>query len=345
MDRTTPRLFARVARLVVPLGALVLASCGSTPEETEQARGLITGVPLVVAMTVAFLVVAGGLIFGAVALDRYARSRRDLETAGEAEPAEEDETEIAGIGQGSAGVPRWLYAAYVIIPVWAAAFIITNVQVASEIQPPPEQTEQPAEEGGLVISAVNIQFDKDELTAPPNTEVTLTFENNDAGIPHNVAVYRTEAAADAIFVGELFNGVKTEEYVFTTPEVGEYYFRCDVHPAMDGAFVVTEEAAGGGDAAAGGAAVEITAKSLKFDVDRIELTADAEVEITLVNEDAGIPHNVAIYATEAASEEIFVGELFNGVATETYTFTAPPAGEYYFRCDVHPSMEGTAAFS
>ena len=37
-----------------------------------------------------------------------------------------------------------------------------------------------------------------------------------------------------------------------------------------------------------------------------------------------------------------VGGLVTGVATVTYTFHSPPAGEYRFQCDVHPAqMKGT----
>ena len=55
-------------------------------------------------------------------------------------------------------------------------------------------------------------------------------------------------------------------------------------------------------------------------------------------------HNFAVYKNSKAlsADKIFVGDLFAGPATKTLTFTAPGAGSYYFRCDVHPdTMNGT----
>ena len=91
----------------------------------------------------------------------------------------------------------------------------------------------------LEISALNLLFDKDRLVAPPNTEVSLVFNNNDAGVLHNVSVYRSRNAEEPIFTGELFVGVDTRTYRFETPEAGSYFFRCDSHPdTMNGSFVV-----------------------------------------------------------------------------------------------------------
>lgn len=97
----------------------------------------------------------------------------------------------------------------------------------------------------------------------------------------------------------------------------------------------------GGEGAGGEAgAVAIAAKNLAFDKQTVEVAAGAPVSIAFRNEDSGVPHNVAVYQTEAAEQAIFKGEIFNGVKTKTYTFDPPPPGTYFFRCDVHPSMKG-----
>jgi plastocyanin len=71
-------------------------------------------------------------------------------------------------------------------------------------------------------------------------EVTVTLDNQDAGVLHNVAFYTDRSASSAIHVGELITGVATEDVVFTAPSTpGSYFFRCDVHPdTMTGAFNV-----------------------------------------------------------------------------------------------------------
>jgi plastocyanin len=91
----------------------------------------------------------------------------------------------------------------------------------------------------------------------------------------------------------------------------------------------------------GGPVVEVTAQNVQFDASA--LTAPAAKSFTLVfrNDDPGVPHNVAIYADSSASTSLFVGKVFNGKAIMDYQVPALPAGSYFFRCDVHPQMNGT----
>jgi plastocyanin len=61
--------------------------------------------------------------------------------------------------------------------------------------------------------------------------------------------------------------------------------------------------------------------------------------MTFINKDADVPHNFALYTDTTSSKMIFSGEIFKGVKTMTYTFTAPSIpGNYFFRCDVHPTV-------
>jgi plastocyanin len=59
------------------------------------------------------------------------------------------------------------------------------------------------------------------------------------------------------------------------------------------------------------------------------------------NEDEGVPHNVAIYTDDSAVQSLFVGDVIDGPETVTYDVPALDPGEYFFRCDVHPQMNGT----
>jgi plastocyanin len=100
----------------------------------------------------------------------------------------------------------------------------------------------PTVPGEVTIDLVarNIQFDKATITVPAGARVTIDFDNQDKGIPHNFALYKTSAAQDVLFDGEIITGVKQIAYTFTAPATpGEYFFRCDVHPTqMTGTFVV-----------------------------------------------------------------------------------------------------------
>jgi plastocyanin len=100
---------------------------------------------------------------------------------------------------------------------------------APEEKPPPKPGRGPAETD---ISAEAIAFSADELALAANAEVTITFENLDDGVPHNVAIYTDESGSEQVFVGEIITGVDTTEYAFRSPAPGTYFFRCDVHPTV-----------------------------------------------------------------------------------------------------------------
>jgi plastocyanin len=98
------------------------------------------------------------------------------------------------------------------------------------------------------------------------------------------------------------------------------------------------EEGGGGPSGA----VAIAAQGIAFDTSELSLPAGGEAVIEFDNRDPGLPHNVAVY-TEAGGEALFQGEIITGPAATTYRFPAPPPGQYYFQCDVHPQMNGTVA--
>ena len=96
---------------------------------------------------------------------------------------------------------------------------------------------------------------------------------------------------------------------------------------------------GGGD---GGTTVSLAVSDLSFDKDEITLTADTDATIEFDNQDEGLPHNFAMYEDESAETAIFQGDIVEGPNTTNYSFTAPDAGTYFVRCDVHPTqMTGT----
>jgi plastocyanin len=87
----------------------------------------------------------------------------------------------------------------------------------------------------LEISAQNIAFDTDTLSAPADTPFQIVFANNDAGIPHNVEI---KQGGQSIWVGDIFNGVETRTYDVPALPAGTYEFICTVHPNMAGTLTV-----------------------------------------------------------------------------------------------------------
>jgi len=83
----------------------------------------------------------------------------------------------------------------------------------------------------------------------------------------------------------------------------------------------------------------ITAHDTRFDRDLLEFRAGRPALIHFVNKD-GVPHNVAIYRDELLSKTIFSFEPIPGPTVQDFRFEAPAAGQYFFRCDVHPQMNG-----
>ena len=96
----------------------------------------------------------------------------------------------------------------------------------------------------------------------------------------------------------------------------------------------------GGEQPAPAADVTVTAQQIAFLEPSIAAPADTAFTLALVNQDQGTPHNVEI--KDAGGASVFMGEIFNGVATQVYDVPALPAGSYTYICTVHPNMTGTA---
>ncbi len=79
----------------------------------------------------------------------------------------------------------------------------------------------------------------------------------------------------------------------------------------------------------------------RFSSDRLTVAAGEPFGLVFDNEDEGVPHNVAIYTDDSAVQSLFVGDVIDGPETVTYDVPALDPGEYFFRCDVHPQMNGT----
>lgn len=97
--------------------------------------------------------------------------------------------------------------------------------------------------------------------------------------------------------------------------------------------------AGGGTVAVVDGVVEMTADDLEFDASVIQAPAGQPFTIAFTNLESAL-HNVAVYVEEGG-EPIVIGELIGENETDDVEVDGLAAGTYYFRCDIHPEMEGT----
>ena len=101
------------------------------------------------------------------------------------------------------------------------------------------------EGGGVTVVAQNIAFDTSTIRLEP-VPTMITFENRDAGVQHDIAIYSDSSLADELFDGELVTGPATVDYAVPALPPGEHYFQCNVHPNMNGSVVVSDAGGGGG---------------------------------------------------------------------------------------------------
>ncbi len=91
-----------------------------------------------------------------------------------------------------------------------------------------------------------------------------------------------------------------------------------------------------------GSSITLTAQHISWDKACIAAVAGQPIKITIINKDAGIAHNFAIWVDSSLKKRLFQTKSLTGPATKTYTAPPLPAGKYYFQCDIHgPAMSGT----
>jgi plastocyanin len=88
----------------------------------------------------------------------------------------------------------------------------------------------------VTITAKGIQYTTKDVVAKAGTPFTIAFQNEDAGVPHNVQI--KDASGQSVFKGDIVSGVTTTVYHVPELKAGTYTFVCDVHPNMTGTLTV-----------------------------------------------------------------------------------------------------------
>lgn len=86
----------------------------------------------------------------------------------------------------------------------------------------------------ITISALAFKFEPLTATAPAGRSFQVSFQNKDAGVPHNVALHLGDVNGAELFKGPIFNGVETRVLDVPPLDAGSYAYVCTVHPTMIG---------------------------------------------------------------------------------------------------------------
>jgi plastocyanin len=88
----------------------------------------------------------------------------------------------------------------------------------------------------IKVTAQNLAYDKACYAAPAGKPFTVDLDNKDSA-PHNFAIYTDSSASNSLFVSPTITAL-AKSFSVKPLQPGTYYFQCDIHPSMNGTFVV-----------------------------------------------------------------------------------------------------------
>src|SRR3954451_4341423 len=157
-----------------------------------------------------------------------------------------------------------------LVPVYGAVIAISFLIVVAplalsalnSLTPVPATPGAPQVPAKPVVAAKGVKFDTANLVVPAGRPFELTFNNNDAGVPHNVQIDSSDKS-QTLFNGDVVTGVTSATYNVPALPPGTYYFLCEVHPSMNGTVTAAPETGqpqpGGGAPPAGNSGGETPA--------------------------------------------------------------------------------------
>ncbi len=90
----------------------------------------------------------------------------------------------------------------------------------------------PSATGGATVqlTASGVMYTEKTLTAPAGAPFQIDFDNEDAGVPHNVTIHKDSPTGEQVFAGDIFPGIAKKTYNVPALAAGTYSYVCAVHP-------------------------------------------------------------------------------------------------------------------
>ena len=116
---------------------------------------------------------------------------------------------------------------------------------------PPPSAGAPA--GPVITASDSTAFSPNSIDLPAGQPATITFDNEDPGVTHNLDVFSDKDYTSEVNKTPDVVGVGSGQVALQALKPGTYYFRCDFHPTtMQGTITVTKSSGGASSGPSGG---------------------------------------------------------------------------------------------
>jgi plastocyanin len=136
-----------------------------------------------------------------------------------------------------AAVARLRSASSLIATIRAGSFARCSTLARLAVPSPSPSSSPSPDTAGLKVTAVGFAFSPASLTVDAGRPFTVTFRNDDAGVPHGIAV-GTSVTATPLFSSTIITGKASETFIVPGLTAGTYVFYCPVHKNMKGTLTV-----------------------------------------------------------------------------------------------------------